>query len=32
VTGKPYVGEPDEYRPGMTLDEYAKVWRKTRAR
>ena len=26
VTGKPYVSESDEYRPGMNLDEYAKVW------
>lgn len=26
VTGKPYVTESDEYRPGMSLDEYARVW------
>jgi hypothetical protein len=28
VAGKPYVTESDEYREGMTLDEYAKVWNK----
>lgn len=28
VAGKPYVTESNEYRPGMTLDQYAKVWRK----
>lgn len=28
VTGTPFVAEPEGYRPGMTLDEYAKVWRK----
>lgn len=28
VAGKPYVTESDEYRPGMSLDEYARIWRK----
>ena len=28
VTGKPYVSESDEYRPGMNLDEYARIWNK----
>ena len=32
VTGAPYVAERDSFRPGMTLDEYAKVWNKQRIR
>lgn len=32
VTGKPYVTESDEYRPGMSLDEYSKLWNKRRNR
>jgi hypothetical protein len=32
VTGKPYVSEGEEYRPGMSLDEYARIWRKQNAR
>jgi len=28
VTGKPYVSEATEYRPGMSLDDYSKVWSK----
>jgi hypothetical protein len=28
VAGKPYVTESGEYREGMTLDEYAKIWKK----
>lgn len=32
VTGSPYVTESDEYRPGMTLDEYQKVWKRTHKR
>lgn len=28
VTGAPYVTESAEYKPGMSLDEYKKVWEK----
>jgi hypothetical protein len=28
VTGAPYVTGSDEYKPGMSLDEYRKVWEK----
>ena len=32
VTGKPYVTESDGYKEGMSLDEYARIWRKQNAR
>jgi hypothetical protein len=32
VSGKPYVTDATEYRPGMSLDEYAKVWSKSQKR
>lgn len=28
VTGKPYVSESDEWKPGMTLDDYSRIWNK----
>lgn len=32
VAGKPYVTESAEWKPGMTLDDYARVWNKARLR
>ena len=29
VTGKPYVTESGEWKPGMTLDDYAPIWKKS---
>jgi hypothetical protein len=28
VTGKPYVTESDEWKPGMNLDDYSRIWNK----